>query len=115
MHTLTYEANLLQEYPNTRGSGLAPLVSHVQGTPLAATFSTATLFIDDCADADPLTCYGASCDTIVGNIGDRGMCWNWSAFECQPCGIGWGGANALCSQQFPACNNQCFANPSANC
>jgi hypothetical protein len=102
---LIYEANILGEYA---GENLAPVADRQQDQELASEFAHASLFIDDCPDADPLDCF-AGCSR-VGNLGNRGMCWNWGAFQCQPCGGGWIGAAAECDNTFPAqCNGACQA------
>jgi hypothetical protein len=113
--TLTYEANLLQQYPNARGQALASIAAHAQTTPAAA-FTNASLFIDDCPDIDPMWCY-VDCDGNVpgnANLGAQGQCWNWNDWMCEPCN-GWDGTAAACNKQFSACNGQCFTNIGAEC
>ena len=100
---LLYEANILGEYA---GEVLAPVADRQQDQELAAEFDHASLFIDDCADWT-LGCRDAQCNP-VGDIGSHGMCWNWDAFECQPCGGGWSATAQACNSTFPAqCQGQC--------
>jgi hypothetical protein len=99
---LIYEANILGEYA---GENLAPVADQQQDMELASEFDHASLFIDDCPDADPLDCF-ANCNR-VGDLGNRGMCWNWSAFQCQPCDGGWIGTAAECDNKYPECNGGC--------
>ena len=102
--TVTYGVNILSDY---EGSGLAHVAGRQQDEDLAPTFGEASLFIDDCPDANPLDCLFA-CGDSVGNLGDRGMCWHWSDASCEPCSGGWDGTAQECNDQFSACNGQCF-------
>lgn len=81
--TLIYEANLLHQYPNQRGSALAPLASTVQRATPAATFGSASLFIDDCPDGS-ITCTDPYTGDVVGTV-PVGYCWSWSLACCAPC------------------------------
>ena len=81
--TLTYEANLLHEYPNKHGSGLASLAHATQTTTEAARFGTASLFIDDCPDGS-ITCVNR--DGATEPFADPvGFCYSWSGACCAPC------------------------------
>jgi hypothetical protein len=100
---LLYEANILGEYA---GEVLAPVADRQQDQELASEFDHASLFIDDCAD-QTIGCRDAQCNQ-VGDIGNHGMCWNWDAFECQPCGGGWSATAQACNSTYPAqCQGQC--------
>jgi len=99
---LIYEANILGEYA---GEVLAPVVDRQQDNELASEFDHASLFIDDCAD-QTIACRDTHC-TVVGDLGSHGMCWNWGAFECQPCGSGWGAMAQACNANFSDCQGQC--------
>ena len=81
--TLTYEANLLHEYPNRHGSGLASLANATQTTTSAASFSTASLFIDDCPDG-AITCVNrnGATEPFADPVG---YCWNYGHACCAPC------------------------------
>jgi hypothetical protein len=100
---VTYRARVLEAYT---GEGLATWSAEQEDALLPAQFTNASLFIDDCPDADPLTCYDANCDS-VGDLGNQGMCWSWSAFRCQPCNGGYDGTSAQCNANFGGCNGQC--------
>ena len=109
--TVTYGANILAEYA---GEGLAHVAARQQDDMLPEQFGRASLFIDDCSDADPLDCY-ASCTHSVGNLGRRGMCWSWGDIKCEPCSGSWGGTGKECDSQFTACNGKCFTDYDGNC
>ena len=99
--TITYGVNLLSDY-----EGGLDFVANRQGDEdLAPSFGAASLFIDDCPDADPLSCL---LDCVpIGNLGDRGMCWKWSDLECEPCSGGWDGTAQECNDQFSQCGGDC--------
>jgi hypothetical protein len=99
---LIYEVNILGEYA---GEVLAPVADRQLDDELATEFAHASLFIDDCADAT-IACRDAHCN-FVGDLGNRGMCWNRDAFQCQPCGGGWAAMAQLCDANFSACQGQC--------
>ena len=100
---LLYEANILGEYA---GEVLSPVADRQQDQELVSEFDHASLFIDDCADLT-IGCRDAQCNS-VGDVGNHGMCWNWDAFECQPCDGGWSGMAQLCNSTYPAqCGGQC--------
>jgi hypothetical protein len=99
---LIYEANILGEYA---GETLAPVADRQQDQSLADEFSHASLFIDDCADWN-LACRDAHCN-VVGQLGNHGMCWNWKAFECQPCGSSWAAIAEACNATFWQCDGRC--------
>ena len=102
--TITYGVNILSDY-----EGGLDFVAQRQGDEdLAPTFGAASLFIDDCPDANPLDCMVGCGVSTVGNLGERGMCWQWSDLECEPCSGGWDGTAQECNEQFSACNGQCF-------
>lgn len=101
---LLYEANILAEYS---GEGLAPIADRQQDLEIATEFDHASLFIDDCPDADPLYCYAANCET-VGHLGTQIMCWRWDDLECEPCNGYWNGTADMCNQRFPEqCQGKC--------
>lgn len=99
---LIYEVNILGEYA---GEVLAPVADRQQDDELATEFDHASLFIDDCMDAT-IACRDAHC-TFVGDLGNRGMCWNGGAIQCQPCGGGWAAMAQLCDANFSACDGRC--------
>jgi hypothetical protein len=99
---LIYEANILGEYA---GEVLAPVADRQQDQELASEFDHASLFIDDCADWT-IACRDTHCN-VVGDLGSHGMCWNWSAFECQPCGSSWAAMAQACNANFSDCQGQC--------
>jgi hypothetical protein len=106
---LLYEAKILGEYA---GEVLAPVTVRQQDQELASEFDHASLFIDDCADWT-IGCRDAQCNQ-VGDVGSHGMCWNWDAFECQPCDGGWAGMAQACNSKYPAeCQGQC--KPASQC
>jgi hypothetical protein len=105
---VTYRARVLEAYT---GEGLATWSTEQEDDLLPAQFDNASLFIDDCPDATPLTCYDSNCDS-VGDLGNQGMCWSWSAFSCQPCNGGFDGTSAQCNNKFwGACVGQCTTVP----
>ncbi len=108
--TITYGANILSDYEG----GLDFVAGRQQDEDLAPSFGEASLFIDDCPDANPLNCYAACYQDPVGNLGDRGMCWTWSEFSCVPCSGGFDGTAQECNDQFSACDGNCFTDGS-NC
>jgi hypothetical protein len=108
--TVTYAARVLADYA---GDGLAHLASQQSDGNLAESFGPASLFIDDCPDEDPLNCYTDCFTEPVGNLGRRGMCWQWFPPDCLPCSGGWDGTAAECNAAFPACNGNCFTDTSA--
>jgi hypothetical protein len=98
--TLTYEANILTQYT---GEVLKPLAAQQQDQRIAATFTTASLFIDDCPDR-LIGCYvyGSNFYNYGHLPGYRGMCWDWNQFQCLPCD----GLTALsreCNAYFEVC------------
>lgn len=102
--TLTYEANLLHQYPNARGSALAPIATKAQTAPPAGTFGAASLFIDDCPDIN--TCYTLGL-VPAGSVPGApiGTCWNAWQLLCLPCnGNSIQFYEQLCNQTYP---NQC--------
>lgn len=104
--TLTYDVVVLEDYAE---DGLAHLAQQATGD-LPETFDAASLFIDDCPDADPLYCYDTACNS-VGDLGNVGFCWFANDEQwCNPCDGGWRAMNAACNQRFPACNNGCDTN-----
>ena len=103
--TATYEARVLADYQEL-GTIFQEEPKGADEVP--AQFGAASLFIDDCADANPLECL-ADCGTVAGDLGLHGMCWSWSAFRCLPCGDGFDGTAATCNQKYPSvCKGQCF-------
>ena len=108
---LSYGASILESYT---GDGLAFAVSQQQDPILAPELGSTSLFIDDCPNANPLTCYDDNCNS-VGNLGERGMCWKWDDVECVPCSGGWDGTAAECNAAFPACNGKCITDFADDC
>ena len=104
-NSVTYGVNILSDY---EGSGLAHVAGRQQDEDLAPSFGEASLFIDDCPDANPLNCYNVCFQDPVGNLGERGMCWSWSDFSCEPCSGGFDGTAQECNNAFPACGGACF-------
>jgi len=104
--TLTYEANLLHQYPNARGNALAPLVAkaHAPALPAALTFGPASLFIDDCPDGNE-GCWAPGGDQCVFvGYTTFGNCWSWSTWTCNPCGA----YPSHCNSAYSICNNSCL-------
>lgn len=108
---LMYEANILAEYT---GAELAPVADQQRDSQLAEEFDRVSLFIDDCPDANPLNCYNIDC-TIVGDLGDQGMCWNWSTITCEPCNGGYEGTAEECNERFSLCNGHCLTATPTQC
>jgi hypothetical protein len=107
--TLTYEADILQQY---QGEGLKPLAAKQQDRSIAPRFGPASLFIDDCPDG-VVYCHVPN-GSVVGDLGSQGYCWHWDVWRCEPCNGGWDHTAALCNQTFPACQNACYTDPSLN-
>ena len=101
--TITYGVNILSDYEG----GLDFVAGRQQDEDLAPGFGEASLFIDDCPDANPLYCLRA-CGASVGDLGVRGTCWSWSGFDCEPCSGGWDGTAQECNDQFSDCDGDCF-------
>ena len=99
--TLTYEANLLHQYPNPKSDGLMALAAQAQST-APASFTNVSLFIDDCPDSTNDTCFVGGC-TSVGTI-TSGNCWSWATWTCNPCGSYAG----TCNSTYSACNSSCL-------
>jgi len=108
--TVSYGANILSDY---EGNGLAHVAGRQQDEDLAPSFGEASLFIDDCADANPPKCYAQCYADAVGNLGERGMCWSWSDYYCEPCSGGFDGTAHEYNQDFAACNGSCFTDDGA--
>lgn len=79
--TLTYEANILQNYA---GEQLKPMAAQQQDQQLPEQFGSASLFIDDCSNrwimCVPTGKWWPYAAPIVENAD---MCWNYSV--CMPC------------------------------
>lgn len=105
---LTYGANVLRGKQDV--SGLAYAEAQQHGGTIAAQFTHASLFIDDCADR-VVNCYTTNSRDPVGSLGTRNFCWTLSDFACTPCNGSWYGTGQECNQTFPACANNCFTNP----
>lgn len=114
-HTLTYEADLLQHYPNDQGTALAPLAAQQQDQTIARAFTSPSLFIDDCADATycgkPYSAGDVEVYTNVGSIpgGPFGKCWDWGCFCCTLCNVAQWDLNQRCNNAYPACEGRCRA------
>lgn len=102
--TLTYEANLLHQYPNPKSDGLAELAAKAQYTP-PASFTNVSLFIDDCPNSTE-TCWTVGSNGFCSNEGSitSGNCWSWATWTCNPCGSYY----TLCNQAFSSCNSSCL-------
>jgi hypothetical protein len=74
--TLVYEARILENY---QGTGLGRVALAQDDTVIPATFDGASLFIDDCPDAD-VFCLRQG--TQVGSV-KMGCCYKFP--ECKPC------------------------------
>jgi hypothetical protein len=105
-HTATYTAKVLSDYQKL---GITFQEEPKGAAEVHPQFGAASLFIDDCPDADPLNCYYVEGNGYVGNLGNRGMCWNWGDFRCEPCGNGLAGTARECNADFPECGGNCFA------
>lgn len=105
--TLTYEADVLQEY---RGEGLKPLAAKQQDHSIAPEFGRASLFIDDCAD-QLIVCYESDSwfANPIGSLGPFGFCWSFGDLCCKPCQHNdrnyW---IKQCNAAFAACKNSCY-------
>lgn len=101
--TLTYDANVLENFSDTSFSSLA-LVSDDQAIP--ASFGAGSLFIDDCSDGSG-TCYYNDDNgnaVVVGGISNIGCCWGGA--ENPQCGLcNDDGTSAyygqLCNESYP--------------
>jgi hypothetical protein len=98
--TLSYEVAVLKD-KGDKSKGLASFAEKADES-LPPSFSTASLFIDDCPDA--VYCV-AGCQ-VAGVLPNAGTCWSWTALDCLPCSAG--PDSAVCDQQF-ACNGNCMA------
>jgi len=112
--TLTYEANLLHQYPNARGAALAPLAAKPHAAPPAATFGGASLFIDDCPDLTQCGYYVVDVFYSVGPLpsGPIAMCWSSSSDACVPCdpSVSVSALALFCDQAYPRqCGGTCQA------
>jgi hypothetical protein len=101
--SVTYGVNVLGDYEG----GLDFVASRQRDDEFASSFGMASLFIDDCSDADPLNCWKTYHLDPIGNLGTRGMCWDWDRFDCVPCDGGIDGTSAECNARFPDCDNEC--------
>ena len=104
--SVTYGVNILSDYEG----GLAFVAGRQGDEDLAPTFGEASLFINDCPDANPLYCL--SYCAVVGDLGTRGMCWSWSTFRCEPCRGGWDGSAQECNDQIAVCDDNCVTDGS---
>ncbi len=108
--TLVYEARVLADFGET---GLASFAGRAADGSLPASFGEASLFIDDCPDAQ-VNCIDNDSGDSVGHIGPVGHCYQWGHACCQPCGDGsqshW---SDQCNQQFASCNGNCVASDDA--
>lgn len=102
--TLTYEANILQQYT---GEVLKPLAAKQQDQTIAAQFDSASLFIDDCPNEDVFCATGDPLGGLntIGDLGTEGYCWSWSNVSCNWCS----NYDDLCNSTFSACNGACHA------
>jgi hypothetical protein len=101
--TLTYEANILSGY---QGEMLKPIASKQKDQQLAASFTTASLFIDDCPDA---AFYCTTPDAWIGcytaGVFNQGTCWYWPTLSCVEC---WD-YSSICNQLYPDfCKGNCI-------
>lgn len=106
--TLTYGANVLGGYD---GAMLAHATAQQQDDAFAASFTHASLFIDDCPDIS--ICYFTA--TIpMGSVpgGPIHTCWSWHTFSCLPCdGTSLKSLNALCNSTWAGCHDVCTVIP----
>ncbi len=102
--TLSYEADLLQQY---EGEGLRPVAARQGSVPVAPEFGPASLFIDDCPDT-AVTCFTPEslrkCQP-VGHVNRLGTCWHWECLCCSLCN--YGGPNDACNQHVRECAPNC--------
>lgn len=107
-HTLTYDARVLEYY---EGEGLAFLAKQQNDDTMEATFTDASLFIDDCPDLTMcyIPAYNSCACLPVGNIPGEpyGQCWSWSKVSCQPCRT-YGDLAALCNKSYSQCKGACL-------
>lgn len=107
-HTLTYDARVLEYY---EGEGLAFLAKQQNDDTMEATFTDASLFIDDCPDLTMcyIPAYNSCACLPVGNIPGEpyGQCWSWSKVSCQPC-RNYGDLAALCNKTYSQCKGACL-------
>jgi hypothetical protein len=111
--TVTYGVNILGNY---EGGNLAHAASQQTDEDLAASFGTASLFIDDCPDLTDciyfeligLSPNPANAGSLPG--GPVGQCWHWGSFSCTPCnGNGNGHYNDICNETYSKCDGNCEA------
>lgn len=105
--TLTYGANVLKGKQAV--SGLAFAEAKQQDGTIAAEFTHASLFIDDCPNI--VNCYSGVLPASVGPVpgGPIGTCYSWSKGRCLPCnGTSLDTLNSLCATTYPTtCNEYC--------
>ena len=105
--TLTYGANVPKGKQAV--SGLAYAEAKQNDGTIAAQFTHASLFIDDCPDI--VNCYSGILPTSVGPIpgGPIGTCYSWSKAKCLPCnGTSLDTLNNLCAKTYPTtCTEYC--------
>ncbi len=100
--TLTYEADILQNY---EGEELKPMAARQQDDQMAPAFGSASLFIDDCPNTEILCFTPASLMTCapIGNVRNVGTCWHWACLCCSLCS---GSPGDICAAHFPdTCGN----------
>jgi hypothetical protein len=103
--TLTYDVIVMKNY---KGRGLQHWVEMADPS-LPESFSTVSLFIDDCPDGQVM-CYGifqrsgrTNCRVGCGSVGKTvGYCWSWYSFSCNPCRD----YTYLCSEPGGPCDNR---------
>lgn len=101
--TLTYDANVLENFSDTSFSSLA-LISDDQSIP--SSFGAGSLFIDDCSDGSG-TCYYNDDNgnaVVVGGISNVGCCWGGAENpQCSLCDDDGTSAyyGQLCNESYP--------------
>jgi hypothetical protein len=127
-HTATYDIQLLNEYA---GLDMTFQQQPTEPPDAQASFGTAHLFIDDCADGTVICTSGCSSteyygdQPICGTLGPMGFCYDseqWGCYPCEPSGRGifdchdadacelndyW---TQQCNENVDACNGNCVPN-----
>ena len=104
--TVTYGANVLSDYAR---DGLAHVAAQDTIAELPASFTRASLFIDDCPTIE--TCWkGAWISVAPVPEGPYQTCWVWSELKCQPCdrGATMDSLATLCNDYHFDCDGSCF-------
>lgn len=115
-HTVAYDVAVLDAWERSSDMGFSQ--TPVALDAVGATFGTAHVFIDDCADGD-ITCGNISNHQVgtIPNADFDGWCYSWQAWRCLPCQPwipSWADAfvywDTACTNRFPEeCTDACRA------